>query len=127
MPEPPPPPGPKKWARAKQSGAHGLRRGAWYAVVNDGHPKMAVLSVRKHNVPVPREMLEFGDEAPTQWSVVQWKETQRGARRASEANQGLIYAVCPACRERARIELDTKRITCAHCHGDFTVDWDHPC
>ena len=124
----PPPLGPKKWARAKQSGAHGLRRGAWYAVVNEGHPKMAVLSVRKHNVPVPREMLEFSDGRPTQWSVVQWQDRQRGAQRASEANEGLTYAVCPACGERARLDPpDTKRITCAHCHGDFTVDWEHPC
>ena len=127
MPDPQPP-RPKRWARAKQSGAHGLRRGAWYAVVNEGNPKLAVLSVRKHNVPVPREMLEFSDEAPTQWSVVQWQETQRGARRASEANQALTYAVCPACGERAKVDPgEANELTCASCHGAFPVDWDHPC
>lgn len=89
---------------------------------------MVVLSVRKHNVPVPREMLEFSDQPPTTWSVVQWKETQRGVQRASEANQGLTYAVCPGCGERATLKPpDARRMTCAHCQGEFAVDWKHPC
>jgi len=118
----------RKWARAKGAGAHGLRRGAWYLVVNDAQPNVVILNVRKTNVPVPRDMLAFIEGQPDQWSVVKWQETQRGARRASEESLGLVYAVCPSCGERSKIEPpDAMHLTCTHCHGTFQVDWDHPC
>lgn len=118
----------RKWARAKGAGAHGLRRGAWYMVVNDAQENVVLLNVRKTNVPVPRSMLDIIDEQPSKWSVVKWQEAQRGARRASQENLGLLYAVCPACGERGKIEPpNTAQITCAHCHGTFLLDWDHPC
>lgn len=118
----------RKWARAKGAGAHGLRRGAWYLVVNDSQQGVVVLDVRKNNVPIPRTMLDISEERPGKWSVVKWQETQRGARRASEENLGLVYAVCPSCGERGKIEPpDAAALTCVHCHGTFAVDWEHPC
>lgn len=118
----------RKWARAKGAGAHGLRRGAWYLVVNDTQPAVVLLNVRKTNVPVPRSMLDIRDEKPSQWSVVKWEETQRGARRASDHDLGLLYAVCPSCGERGAIEPDgATQLTCATCQGTFVVDWAHPC
>ncbi|HLB38179.1 MAG TPA: hypothetical protein VJL31_16525 [Gemmatimonadales bacterium] len=118
----------RQWARAKGAGAHGLRRGAWYLVVNDSQPAVVVLNVRKTNVPVPRTMLDIVKGKPTQWSVVKWQETQRGARRASEQELGLVYAVCPSCGERGKIDpLDATELTCDHCHGTFSLDWEHPC
>lgn len=118
----------RKWARAKGAGAHGLRRGAWYLVVNDTQAHMVLLDVRKNNVPVPRGMLDISQEQPSQWSVVKWQETQRGARRASQENLGMTYAVCPSCGERGKIEPpDAAELTCAHCHGAYPVDWEHPC
>ncbi len=94
----------EKWARPKP-GAHGLRRGAWYAVVNEMNTAMIVLDVQKNNVPVPRDMLVFSDQAPMKWTVVQWEESQRGAERASEENDGLTYAVCPICCVFLALEL----------------------
>lgn len=118
----------RKWARAKGAGAHGLRRGAWYLVVNDSQQGVVFLDVRKNNVPVPRPMLDISEEKPGKWSVVKWQETQRGARRASEENLGLVYAVCPSCGERGKIEPpDAAQLTCVHCHGTFAIDWEHPC
>lgn len=118
----------RKWARAKGAGAHALRRGAWYLVVNDSQPAVVFLNVRKNNVPVPRSMLDITEEKPDKWSVVQWQETQRGARRASEQDLGLTYVVCPSCSERGKVEsTDATQITCVHCRGTFMVDWDHPC
>ncbi len=118
----------RKWARARGAGAHGLRRGAWYLVVNDSQPSVVLLNVRKTNVPVPRTMLDISEEKPSMWSVVRWQESQRGARRASEQDLGLTYAVCPSCGERGAIEPpQTAQLTCAHCHGTFTVDWERPC
>lgn len=119
---------PGKWARPKRSGAHGLRRGGWYRVVNDSSPSLVILDVRKTNVPVPRSLLEFSDSPPTKWSVVKWEESQRGARRASEANLGLTYGICPACGQRAPIDPpDATALTCDNCQGTFPVDWEHPC
>jgi hypothetical protein len=117
----------RKWARAKGAGAHGLRRGAWYLVVNDSHPEVVLLDVRRTNVPVPRNMLDIREGKPNLWSVVKWQETQRGARRASD-ELGLQYAVCPSCGERGTIEPpDAAELRCEHCHGTFRLDWDHPC
>ncbi len=118
----------RKWARAKGAGAHGLRRGAWYLVVNDSQPSVVFLNVRKTNVPVPRAMLDISEDKPGKWSVVKWQETQRGARRASEQKLGFTYVVCPSCGERGPIDPpQAPELTCAHCHGTFTVDWEHPC
>lgn len=117
----------KRWARTHRSGAHGLRRGAWYTVVNDALPKIVVLQVRKENIPVPRSQLDLSDEQPAKWSVVQWEEGQRGARRASEANFGMTYLVCPSCGNRVRLEPDVERLTCSECSGEYELDWDNPC
>jgi len=117
----------KMWARVRHSGTHGLRRGAWYPVVNDANGGLVVLNVRKHNIPALRAHLEFSETPPVRWSVVRWDETQPGAGRASEQNLGLTYAVCPACAERARVEAETPRLKCLDCGGEFPVDWGHPC
>ncbi len=118
----------RKWARARGAGAHGLRRGAWYLVVNDTQPSVVILDVRRQNVPVPRSMLEIRPESPSAWSVVQWEESQRGAKRASQEQLGLQYGVCPACGERAGLDSPSvAQLTCEHCGGTFAVDWERPC
>ena len=116
----------EKWAQPKP-GAHGLRRGAWYPVVNEmGSTAMIVLDVRKHNVAVPRDMLVLSEVQPSMWTVVQWQDSQHGARRAIEENNGLAYVVCPACQSRADMAPpDTPHMKCAHCDGAYTVDWEH--
>ena len=119
---------PRKWARARGPGAHGLRRGAWYLVVNDTQPSVVILNVRKRNVPVPRSMVEIRPESPNTWSVVQWQESQRGAKRAGQEQLGLQYGVCPACGERARLDPPkVAELTCTQCGGTFAVDWERPC
>lgn len=124
-----PPATARKWARPKRSGAHGLRRGAWYQVVNDNLESLVILSVRGTNVPVPRSMVELRDNRPDQWSVVRWEESQRGARRASDANLGLTYVVCPNCSHRASVidQPEPAVLSCENCRGTFPVDWEHPC
>jgi hypothetical protein len=118
----------KRWARAKQSGAHGLRRGAWYLLVNDPGGSLVILNVRKHNVPVPREMIEVSDSAPQRWSVVKWDEHQSGAQRASEQAIGMMYAVCPKCGARMQLDPpDVADLTCDTCEGEFPVNWDEYC
>jgi hypothetical protein len=119
---------PNVWARVKRAGAHALRRGAWYRVANDANPKLLLLDVNKRMVPVPREMLELSESPPERWSVVKWQGSERGAQRASDAESGLFYVVCPRCRARAGIEPpDTQRLSCPVCGGEFAVDWENTC
>lgn len=118
----------KKWARAKQSGAHGLRRGAWYLLVNDPGGSLVVINVRKHNVPVPRSMVEITDAPPRRWSVVKWDENQIGAQRASEQEMGMMYGVCPKCGARQQLDPpDAGEMICEMCELEFPVNWDEYC
>jgi hypothetical protein len=120
--------GSRKWARARGAGAHGLRRGCWYLVVNDTQQSVVILNVRKQNVPVPRSMLDVRSDSPDAWSVVRWQESQRGAKRASQERLGLEYGVCPACGERAPLDPPkVPELTCTQCGGTFAVDWGRPC
>jgi hypothetical protein len=97
-------------------------------VVNDGQTNMVILNVRADNVPVPRSMLDIRAERPSKWSLVEWQESQRGARRASQESLGLRYLVCPTCSLRSQIELSGEgEVVCAHCRGKFAVDWERPC
>ncbi len=93
----------KKWARVKRSGAHGLRRGAWYPVVNDTKPELVFVDVNRRNMPVARELVELAEDAPECWSVVMWQEHENGLERASDSDSGTEYGVCPSCRGRQKL------------------------
>ncbi len=43
------------WARVKPAGAHLMRLGAWYQVVDQRHPSLIVLDIAGRNVPVFRD------------------------------------------------------------------------
>ncbi len=118
----------KKWARVKRSGAHGLRRGAWYPVVNDKKPDLVFVDVHTRNVPVSRELVELAEGAPECWSVVMWQEQENGAERASDSDYGKMYGVCPQCRSRQKFSPPgVAEMVCPECGGEFKVDWENPC
>ena len=60
------------WARSRGERAEheGLRRGAWYRVVEDGGKAWIVLDVHHVEVRVPKDEVEVRGEAPKTWSVV---------------------------------------------------------
>jgi hypothetical protein len=118
---------PKRWARVRLAGAHGLRRGAWYPVVNDKKPTIVFLDVNKRNVAVDRTLLEFSETKPTQWSVVVRDANERGTQRASAASLNRVYAVCPRCRARTNLDHGERAARCPVCAGEFEVDWQHRC
>ena len=118
---------PSKWARVKQSEAHGLRRGAWYAVVNGTDSNMVLLDVNKSNRPVSRDNLEFSEEKPDKWSVVHRDPDARAAKRARDKGMGESYGVCPRCRERIVLDPSDKSVTCPSCNSQHEVDWANPC
>ena len=118
---------PGKWARVSGEEAHGLRRGAWYAVVGDSTSALVVLDVNRDNRPVNRSSLEFTEERPTKWSVVKRDPAAGAAQRASDAKLGLVYGVCPNCSSRAPLARDSLKETCSRCSTESEVDWDNPC
>lgn len=116
------------WARVKRLGTHGLRRGAWYQVVNRSKPEMLIVDVAKRNVPVPRDAVDISDARPNTWSVVMWRDQDPGLRRVSDRGFPLTYIVCPACRGRAEVPTgEPVSMPCPSCGGDFEFDWEHPC
>jgi hypothetical protein len=118
---------PTKWARVRQTEAHGLRRGAWYAVVNGADTNMVLLDVNKSNRPVSRGNLEFSEEKPDKWSVVKRGSDERAAKRASNKGMGPSYGVCPSCRERILLAPSDQSATCPSCNSKYEVDWANPC
>lgn len=116
----------RKWARVKKAGAHGLRRGAWYPVLND-RPTIVVLDVAKRAIPMDRSLLDFREAAPDSWSVVQNDPGSTAGRRASESALNWTYGVCPNCRERQNLEPDTTPVKCTDCGKEARVDWENPC
>ena len=118
---------PKKWARVRRAGAHGLRRGAWYPVVNDKKTTIAFLDVNKRNVAVDRTLLEFSEVQPYQWSIVVRESDDPSVARSSQVHLDPTYGVCPNCRTRANVPRGSERTQCPQCSNEYGVDWAHPC
>jgi hypothetical protein len=116
-----------KWARVSRDEAHGLRRGAWYAVVGDAESDLVLLDVAKSNRPVNRTSLEFADQKPTKWSVVRRKPDDHAALRASSASLGPVYGVCPLCRARVSLAPTAREAQCPRCKEKSEIDWANPC
>ncbi|MBE0591823.1 MAG: hypothetical protein IH616_05410 [Gemmatimonadales bacterium] len=116
------------WARVKRLGAHGLRRGAWYPVVNEVTAEMLVVDVAKQNVPVPRQLVDVSERAPGRWSIVSRNSAEPGAERINAAGHPLEYAVCPGCRSRVPFGPGRpEEMQCPNCQRRYPVDWDDRC
>ena len=112
---------PKGWARVGPSGAHTLRRGAWYPVVRISSSSIVVLDVNRHNVPVDRRFLELSDHRPERWTIVRCDASV--LRRVGRIFP-LTYGVCPACRHRQGFEGRPEKVECGRCHQTAGVGWD---
>jgi hypothetical protein len=116
------------WARVKQLGAHGLRRGAWYPVVNEVTEEMLVVDVAKQNVPVPRQLVDVSERAPRRWSIVVREPSEPGADRISAEGHPLEYAVCPGCRSRVPFGGGRpEQMDCPNCQRRYPIDWEDRC
>lgn len=117
----------RKWARVKRSGAHGLRRGAWYIVLNESQSNIVVLDVNKKAVPIDRSLMDFTTEKPRKWSVVELDPEKDAAELAGEAGLGPLYAVCPSCSRRGKAKPDDTQLQCPVCQLLFEIDWSVRC
>ena len=118
---------PRLWARVRKTGAHGLRRGAWYKVLNDSKPTVVFLDVNRKSVVMDRTLLEFREQEPMAWSVVARSPDEPRLSRSGRGPFPATYAVCPQCRARADLDDGIAKLHCVDCGSDYPVDWDNPC
>lgn len=111
----------KGWARVGPAGAHTLRRGAWYPVVNISSSNIVVLDVNRQNIPVDKRLLEIRYHPPERWSIVRCEP--RIMERLGRVIP-LTYAVCPFCRHRQAFEANQRELTCDRCRNAAGLAWD---
>ena len=117
----------RKWARVKRAGGHGLRRGAWYAVLSENKSDLVMLDVNHQAVPADRALFDFTTEKPHKWSVVRLDPQKDAAELASEAGLGPLYGVCPNCAGRVNLKPEDTQLKCRVCELLFEIDWAAPC
>jgi hypothetical protein len=82
----------------------------------------AVLEVKGKPVSIPRGTLQLAPSPALRWTVV---PSPKDAPRYP-TNWGASYAVCPNCRDRARLEGRPHSMRCQRCNGFFEVAWNEP-
>ncbi|HMH82537.1 MAG TPA: hypothetical protein VK531_06670 [Gemmatimonadales bacterium] len=110
-----------QWARLKADVNVPLRQGAWYRILKLT-PADAVVDVKGKPVSVPRGQVQLSPEPALRWSVV---PSPKYAPRFP-ISWGPQYAVCPNCRDRAKLEGHAASMRCHRCNGLFEIDWNEP-
>ncbi|HVH09379.1 MAG TPA: hypothetical protein VM736_06250 [Gemmatimonadales bacterium] len=97
-----------KWARSRGNRAEkeGLRRGAWYRVVEEPGQAWLVLDVNQVEIRVGKDDLELRADRPRAWSVVHEP-----------------HLVCPGCHKRQHVTGQPKEVKCYECGNAYAVDW----
>jgi len=98
-----------------------------YAWGVDVQTNAVTLDVNRQSVTVERGEVELVADKPRKWSVVRWNAGDDEANRASQANLGPTYGVCPNCRGRANLALDDTQRKCPVCELLFEIDWGSEC
>ncbi len=110
-----------QWARLKGDLKCALRQGAWYRILKLT-PTEVVVEVKGKPVSVARGQLQLSPEPALRWSVV---PSPKHAPRFPPA-WGPRYAVCPNCRDRAKLEGQPDGMRCSRCNGYFKIAWTEP-
>ena len=97
-----------QWARSRGElgEREGLRRGAWYRVMEDQGNSWLVLDVHNVEVRIPRDHVEMRGERPQSWSVVRHP-----------------YLVCPGCHTRRYVSGEPPGYRCPDCDNEYPIDW----
>jgi hypothetical protein len=107
-----------QWARPPADVNRGLRRGAWYRVI-DVTPQAVIVDVNHIAHVLPREGVDIVATPPRYWSIV---PRPADAVRVPD-DWGDHYALCPACRNRTVIKSRAAMLRCPRCAGAFRIDW----
>lgn len=97
-----------QWARSRGDRAEkeGLRRGAWYRVVEDAGQTWVVVDVHHVEIRIPRDNVDIRSAAPKHWSVVRHP-----------------YLVCPGCHTRRYVAGEPAEYRCPDCGNTYPIDW----
>jgi len=87
-------------------GQEGLRRGAWYRIVEEAAQPWIVLDVHQVEVRVPKDNVDIRKDRPKAWSVVHEP-----------------HLVCPGCHKRQYVSGQPKDVKCVECGNSFGVEW----
>jgi hypothetical protein len=109
-----------QWARLKADVKCTLRKGAWYRILKLTAAD-ATVDVKGKPVAIPRGQLQLSPEPALRWSVVPSPKHPR-----FPLAWGARYAVCPNCRDRAKIEGEPPSMRCHRCNGFFEIAWNEP-
>ena len=112
------------WAQAKPMGAHLMRLGAWYQIVDDRDPTLVVLDIARRNVPVHRDLVEIAEQVPELFSVVLRAPDDPNPARGTRDDLGPTYAVCPATGTRVPFTGHPEHLECPGCEELHPLDWD---
>jgi len=110
-----------QWARLNENVKTQLRRGAWYRILKLTSSE-ATVDVKGKPVSLPRGELQLSPTQAQRWTVV---PAPKNAPRFP-ATWGAQYAVCPNCRDRARLEGQAPSMRCHRCNGLFEIAWNEP-
>jgi len=112
------------WATAHAFARPMPRAGAWYPVVGEASGERAVLEIRGRRVAIRKTLLEIRPERPKVFTVVVRSREAAAALAATPgAEIARIYAVCPACGQRAAVVEDQVAATCAKCGHQAEIAW----
>jgi hypothetical protein len=114
------------WARARLPGAHIMRLGAWYQIVDEGNPSQIVIDIAGRKIPVDRDLVDVTGEAPQRFGVVYRSVDDRNPACGSPDDVGPTYAVCPASSTRVPLINQPDYLECPSCGGVHPVDWEAP-
>src|SRR5204862_4475921 len=98
-----------------------VRCGGWCRIVKLTASE-ARLDVKAKPVALPRGELQLSPTAAQRWTVV---PAPKNAPRFP-ATWGPRYAVCPNCRDRARLEAEAPSMRCDRCNGLVETAGDEP-
>ncbi len=112
------------WATAKPAGAHIMRLGAWYKIVDERNPTLVVLDIARRNVPVPRNFVEISREAPQRFTVVYRSLEDHNPARGTAEDVGPTYAVCQSSGTRVPLTGQPEHLECPSCGQLHPVDWE---
>jgi hypothetical protein len=111
------------WATAHPFARPMPRAGAWYPVVGEASGERAVLEIRGRRVAVRRTLLEIRAERPKVFTVVVRSREAVSLLVTLGSDIARVYAVCPACAQRAAVVEAQIEATCAKCGHRAEIAW----
>src|SRR5262245_50661685 len=111
------------WVIARPDTQPRLRQGVWYPVVGEASGDRAVLGVGHRKVAIARRFIEIREQRPERFTVVYRGQGDHNPAEGTKGDLGTIYAVCPACGARVRLQGRPDAAACGKCAHQGEIAW----